>query len=67
MPDTRGPWGQQVWQKIGDQRFFGMFWSGMPDLNYRNPEVTAEAYRIADFWLQATCTSTGSGSTRSGT
>ncbi len=52
VPDTRGPWGQQVWQKIGDQRFFGMFWSGMPDLNYRNPEVTAEAYRIADFWLK---------------
>lgn len=52
VPDTRGPWGQQVWQKIGDQHFFGMFWSGMPDLNYRNPEVTAEAYRIADFWLK---------------
>jgi glycosidase len=52
VPETRGPWGQQVWQKIGDQRFFGMFWSGMPDLNYRNPEVTAEAYRIADFWLK---------------
>ena len=52
VPETRGPWGQHVWQKIGDQRFFGMFWSGMPDLNYRNPEVTAEAYKIADFWLK---------------
>jgi glycosidase len=51
VPGTRGPWGQQVWQKIGDQHFFGMFWSGMPDLNYRNPEVTAEAYRVAEFWL----------------
>ena len=51
VPDTLGPWNEIVWQKIGDQRFFGMFWSGMPDLNYRNPEVTAEAYRIADFWL----------------
>jgi len=52
VPATRGPWGQQVWQQIGDQHFFGMFWSGMPDLNYRNPEVTAEAYQIADFWLR---------------
>jgi len=51
VPDTLGPWNQIVWQRIGDQRFFGIFWSGMPDLNYRNPEVTAEAYRIADFWL----------------
>jgi glycosidase len=24
VPDTRGPWGQQVWQKIGDQHFFGI-------------------------------------------
>lgn len=51
VPDTLGPWNQIVWQRIGDQRFFGIFWSGMPDLNYRNPAVTAEAYRIADFWL----------------
>jgi hypothetical protein len=29
-----GP-GDSRWQKIGDQRFFGMFWSGT-DLNYRN-------------------------------
>ena len=51
VPQTLGPWNQIVWQRSGDQRFFGIFWSGMPDLNYRNPEVTAEAYRIADFWL----------------
>lgn len=51
VPQSLGPWGQVVWQKSGDQRYFGMFWSGMPDLNYRNPQVTAEAYRIADFWL----------------
>jgi glycosidase len=51
VPQTLGPWNQIVWQRSGEQRFFGIFWSGMPDLNYRNPEVTAEAYRIADFWL----------------
>jgi glycosidase len=52
VPQVRGPWGQPVWQQSGGQHYFGIFWSGMPDLNYRNPAVTAEAYRIADFWLQ---------------
>jgi glycosidase len=31
--------------------FYGAFWEGMPDLNLRNPEVTAEIDRIADVWL----------------
>jgi alpha-amylase len=52
VPQTRGPWDQQVWQKMNDQFYYGIFWSGMPDLNYRNPAVTAEAYRIAEFWLR---------------
>jgi len=52
VPQTRGPWGQQVWQEMNGQHYFGIFWSGMPDLNYRNPAVTAEAYRIAEFWLR---------------
>jgi alpha-amylase len=51
VPRTRGPWGQQVWQQANGQHYYGIFWSGMPDLNYRNAAVTAEAYRIADFWL----------------
>jgi glycosidase len=52
VPATRGPWNQQVWQEMDGQHYYGIFWSGMPDLNYRNPEVTAEAYRIAEFWLR---------------
>jgi glycosidase len=52
VPTTRGPWGQQVWQEAGRQHYFGLFWSGMPDLNYRNPAVGAEARRVADFWLR---------------
>jgi alpha-amylase len=51
-PSWRGPWNQQVWQQMRGQHYYGIFWSGMPDLNYRNPEVTAEAYRVADFWLR---------------
>lgn len=50
-PGYRGPWGQQVWHRLGDQWYFGMFWEGMPDLNYRNPQVTAEMHRVARFWL----------------
>jgi len=51
VPTTRGPWNQQVWQEKNGQHYYGIFWSGMPDLNYRTPAVTAEAYRIAEFWL----------------
>lgn len=52
VPDVRGPWDQQVWQVKDGQHYFGIFWSGMPDLNYRNPAVTAEAKRVAGFWLR---------------
>ena len=31
--------------------YYGAFWEGMPDLNLRNPEVTAELERIAGVWL----------------
>lgn len=39
------------WHALGDRSYFGLFWEGMPDLNLENPEVTAELYDIADFWL----------------
>ncbi len=51
VPDVRGPWDQQVWQVKNGQHYYGIFWSGMPDLNYRNPSVTAEAKRVAEHWL----------------
>jgi alpha-amylase len=47
----KGPWGQDVWYKSGDAYYYAVFWSGMPDLNYRNPAVTAEINKIAAFWL----------------
>ena len=31
--------------------FSGHFWDEMPDLNIQNPDVIAEIYRIAQFWL----------------
>lgn len=53
-PDTKGPWGQEVWHKspVRDEYYYGVFWSGMPDLNYENPAVREEAKRIATFWLR---------------
>lgn len=46
------PWGPgPVWHQAGDAWYYGIFWSGMPDLNYRNPAVEAEMHDIARFWL----------------
>jgi glycosidase len=52
-PDYLGPWGQPVWHANYDQTYYyGVFWSGMPDLNFENQEVTNEINRIAAFWLE---------------
>ncbi len=48
-PPVAGP---SPWHRTdaGDY-YYGAFWEGMPDLNLRNPEVTAEIGRIAGVWL----------------
>ena len=53
-PDVKGPWGQEVWHRspVRDEYYYGIFWHGMPDLNYDNPVVREEAKKIARFWLQ---------------
>lgn len=53
-PGGVGPWGQQVWHRTstGDY-YYGVFWEGMPDLNYTNPAVQAEMTKVARFWLEA--------------
>jgi glycosidase len=32
--------------------YFGLFCDCMPDLNYRNPDVTAEMEKVVKFWLE---------------
>src|SRR5829696_1898954 len=53
-PGYVGPDGQPVWYEPGGVigAYYALFGSGMPDLNYRNPEVTKEALRISRFWLK---------------
>ncbi|MBL0046685.1 MAG: alpha-glucosidase C-terminal domain-containing protein [Bacteroidetes bacterium] len=41
-------------KNIGDEKYYGFFWSGMPDLNYDNPKVREEMISIAKFWLEET-------------
>jgi alpha-amylase len=51
-PGYRGPWGEQVWHASGSDYYYGVFWEGMPDLNYENPEVTNSMLEAARFWLE---------------
>jgi alpha-amylase len=50
----KGPWGGDAWHKspVRDEYYYGVFWSGMPDLNYDTPAVREEANKVADFWLR---------------
>jgi alpha-amylase len=47
-------WRGEVWHHspVRDEYYYGLFSSGMPDLNYTHPPVVAEAKKIARFWLQ---------------
>ena len=51
-PGGSGPWGQDVWHSRNGDYYYGLFWSGMPDLNYNSPEVKTEMFDIARFWLE---------------
>lgn len=52
--DGKGPWGQDVWHRspVRDEYYYGVFWKGMPDLNYESPEVREEAKKVATYWLR---------------
>jgi alpha-amylase len=51
-PGWSQPWGgDPSWHLLNGEYYYGVFWSGMPDLNYRSPEVKAEMFRIARSWL----------------
>jgi glycosidase len=53
-PLGKGPWGEEAWHRspVRDEYYYGVFWSGMPDLDYHTPAVRAEVKKIATFWLR---------------
>jgi glycosidase len=51
-PRWKNPWGAPGWHSSPNGYYYGIFWGGMPDLNYRNPGVTREVNKIIRFWLQ---------------
>ena len=36
-----------------DEYYYGLFWSGMPDLNFEHPAVMNEAKYVAQYWLDS--------------
>jgi len=52
--DWGQPWnpGAGTWHRADDSWYYGLFWEGMPDLNWRNPDLAAEMQETARFWLR---------------
>ncbi len=44
-------WGQDPWHHTTEGYYYGLFWSGQPDFNLRNPEVQAFHLNNLKFWL----------------
>ncbi len=53
-PRIPGPINSDSWHfnATNDMYYYGVFWSGMPDLNYDNPAVSAEMMQVSKFWLE---------------
>ncbi|ADR21963.1 hypothetical protein MATR_04020 [Marivirga tractuosa] len=51
-PGGSGPWGQNVWHQSNGDYYYGLFWGGMPDINYETPGVKEEMFDISTFWLE---------------
>lgn len=41
-----------AWHGSGDNRYLSIFWGGMPDLNFDNPEVREAMIGAGRFWLE---------------
>lgn len=53
-PGWTQPWGgtNPTWHEKNGAFFYGVFWGGMPDLNFSTPAVRAEMERLAALWLR---------------
>jgi alpha-amylase len=53
-PGVKNPWGGDNWHRAANgEWYYGFFWGGMPDLNWRNPAVLEEMKRVATWWLDS--------------
>lgn len=52
--NTPGEWGQTVWHNAETGKYEGIFWDGMPDLNFDNKAVRDEMINIGKYWLEKT-------------
>jgi glycosidase len=52
-PGWTQPWGgnTRTWHPNPTGYYYGLFWGGMPDLNFRSNAVRAEVRRLAGLWL----------------
>ncbi len=52
-PGWTQPWGgsNPTWHERDGAYYYGIFWGGMPDLNFDNPAVRREFEAISDHWL----------------
>ena len=50
-PGTPGPLGGTAWHPRNGDYYYGLFWQGMPDLNYTHPPVKEEMFNVVKFWL----------------
>jgi alpha-amylase len=45
------PISPEPWTPMGDNYYYALFWSGMPDLNYDNKDVREEMKKVAKYYL----------------
>ena len=52
-PGWTQPWGgtNRVWHEKNGAYYYGVFWGGMPDLNFATPAVREEMKRLAGLWI----------------
>jgi alpha-amylase len=52
-PGWTQPWGggNHTWHQRNGAFYYGIFWGGMPDLNYSTPAVRQEIERLAALWI----------------
>ncbi len=51
-PGYNGPMGEKVWYQTPTGYYYAIFSQNMPDLNYKNPAVTAAMDDVTRFWIQ---------------